>query len=594
MPDMARVMFVAAATIASCLVIVCGPAGAQPLRADAQRQWAALLQAQSARTQDTAAVDAAIGSRVGPLRAAAIRTIGQNRISARYALARARLRDDPDSVVARDAAFALGLARDTLSCAALQSALARPRTSEAAAWALGELGDACGTFGQQLARVRDDDGRAALLRVAGKWTAFPESAVVIAARTARVSQVRWAALYALARARNGGGAAEARQAVVRSDAALRDVGARLLAASLQPTAHHAAAQSLLRTLLRDRSAHVRIAAVRSVATYTEGAPDALRTTWQVERDGNVRVAIASALGSLSNVPRTLWGELWHSDSAHMVRRSLVASAWQAGAIDTLISAIGTDLWRHPDVRLRLAMIDGATSAVAVAHWRTIAALRDADDDRRVRTSARRGLRRFGNVLRDSAVGSADSALALRDSLADDSVSRARAARLQRTADSAFHHRVVREIVMPALAGRPPQMVVSTTAGAIRIRLDGVRAPVTVDHLSHLANDGYFDGLRFHRVVPAFVAQGGDPDGDGSGGPGFAIRDELHRAPYGRGAVGMALAGPDTGGSQFFFTLAPQRHLDGHYTVFGSVIEGWAAMDALRQGDGLISIRLRNP
>ena len=86
----------------------------------------------------------------------------------------------------------------------------------------------------------------------------------------------------------------------------------------------------------------------------------------------------------------------------------------------------------------------------------------------------------------------------------------------------------------------------------------------------LAGQGYFDGLLFHRVVPDFVAQGGDPRGDGWGGPGYTLRDEINRLRYGRGAVGMALSGPDTGGSQFFVALAPQPHLDGGYTVFGQV------------------------
>jgi cyclophilin family peptidyl-prolyl cis-trans isomerase len=100
----------------------------------------------------------------------------------------------------------------------------------------------------------------------------------------------------------------------------------------------------------------------------------------------------------------------------------------------------------------------------------------------------------------------------------------------------------------------------------------------------LANRGYFNGMHFHRVVPAFVAQDGDPRGDGSGGPGYVIRDELTREPYRRGAVGMALSGPDTGGSQYFLTLSPQPHLDGHYPLFARVVSGLAAMDALVEGD----------
>ncbi|RPH54105.1 peptidylprolyl isomerase, partial [bacterium] len=94
---------------------------------------------------------------------------------------------------------------------------------------------------------------------------------------------------------------------------------------------------------------------------------------------------------------------------------------------------------------------------------------------------------------------------------------------------------------------------------------------------------------FHRVVPDFVLQGGDPRGDGTGGPGYAIRDEINPLRYDRGAVGMALAGPDTGGSQFFLTLSPQPHLDGGYTVFGEVVSGGEVMDQIRIGDRIETV-----
>jgi cyclophilin family peptidyl-prolyl cis-trans isomerase len=92
-------------------------------------------------------------------------------------------------------------------------------------------------------------------------------------------------------------------------------------------------------------------------------------------------------------------------------------------------------------------------------------------------------------------------------------------------------------------------------------------------------------------VPGFVAQDGDPRGDGEGGPGYAVRDELTLLPYDRGTVGMALSGPDTGGSQYFLTLTPQPHLTGHYTVFGQVTSGLSAMDALVEGDAITSVRV---
>ncbi len=132
--------------------------------------------------------------------------------------------------------------------------------------------------------------------------------------------------------------------------------------------------------------------------------------------------------------------------------------------------------------------------------------------------------------------------------------------------------------------------VTTARGAFRIRLDCPQAPLTCLSFLQLAGQGYFDGLEFHRVVPDFVVQTGDPRGDGWGGPGFALRDEINRLRFGRGAVGMALSGPDTGGSQFFIALSPQPHLDGGYTVFGQVIGDDSVLDQIRQEDGLVTIR----
>ena len=106
-----------------------------------------------------------------------------------------------------------------------------------------------------------------------------------------------------------------------------------------------------------------------------------------------------------------------------------------------------------------------------------------------------------------------------------------------------------------------------------------------------ARKGYFDGLTFHRVVPNFVVQGGDPRGDGDGGPGYTIRDERNQEPYLRGTLGMALAWRDTGGSQFFLTHSPQPHLDARYTVFGRVVAGVEIIDNLTQWDVIKRVRV---
>jgi cyclophilin family peptidyl-prolyl cis-trans isomerase len=156
----------------------------------------------------------------------------------------------------------------------------------------------------------------------------------------------------------------------------------------------------------------------------------------------------------------------------------------------------------------------------------------------------------------------------------------------------WYEQRVRDLVVPALGGALPRAEIVSERGPIVIELYARDAPLTVDNFLTLARRGYYTGVRFHRVVPNFVAQDGDRRGDGNGGPSYTIRDELNRRRYDRGAVGMALSGPDTGGSQYFITLSPQPHLDGSYTVFGHVVSGYEALDALVQGDSIATIRVR--
>lgn len=133
--------------------------------------------------------------------------------------------------------------------------------------------------------------------------------------------------------------------------------------------------------------------------------------------------------------------------------------------------------------------------------------------------------------------------------------------------------------------------IKTDAGAIDLQLFPREAPFTVLNFVELAKAGFYNGLTFHRVVPDFVAQAGCPRGDGWGGPKSSIRCEINNISYRRGVIGMALAGKDTGGSQWFITLSDQPHLDGRYTAFGAVLRGWDALDALVQGSKIETIEI---
>ena len=130
-----------------------------------------------------------------------------------------------------------------------------------------------------------------------------------------------------------------------------------------------------------------------------------------------------------------------------------------------------------------------------------------------------------------------------------------------------------------------KVALNTNYGRIVLELNAEKAPKTVANFEKLITEGFYDGIPFHRVIKGFMAQGGCPNGTGTGGPGYTIKDELVGNPHKheRGALSMAHRGPNTGGSQFFIVYEPQPHLDGVHTVFGKVIEGMDVVDGIQQG-----------
>ena len=125
-----------------------------------------------------------------------------------------------------------------------------------------------------------------------------------------------------------------------------------------------------------------------------------------------------------------------------------------------------------------------------------------------------------------------------------------------------------------------------TMGKVKIELYADKAPKTVQNFIDLSNSGFYDGIIFHRVIPGFMAQTGDPDGTGSGGPGYTFEDEFHPSLShdSAGILSMANRGPDTNGSQFFITYGPQPHLDNMHSVFGKVVEGLELIEAIPPRD----------
>lgn len=142
-----------------------------------------------------------------------------------------------------------------------------------------------------------------------------------------------------------------------------------------------------------------------------------------------------------------------------------------------------------------------------------------------------------------------------------------------------------------LKDRKPSAVIETNRGTILLDFYPDEAPMTVMNFVRLSESGFFNRLRFHRVVPNFVIQGGDPLGTGWGGPGYSIRSEFSSLHYDRGTVGMASAGKDTEGCQWFITHSPQPHLDGRYTIFAKVRQGMDVVDAIQVGDTILQIKI---
>ena len=144
--------------------------------------------------------------------------------------------------------------------------------------------------------------------------------------------------------------------------------------------------------------------------------------------------------------------------------------------------------------------------------------------------------------------------------------------------------------------RMPTAVIEMAAGSeIVIELYPEDAPKTVESFITLSKKGFYNGLSFHRVVPGFVVQGGDPKGDGTGGPGYKLPAEFNKRKHLRGAVAMARSqDPNSAGSQFYICFQPAPHLDNQYTIFGQVVRGMEAVDQIKVGDKMKTIRIDEP
>ncbi len=323
-----------------------------------------------------------------------------------------------------------------------------------------------------------------------------------------------------------------------------------------------------------------------------------------EGDWRWRSVAAEAFGAARN--RARLEELLADADGRVAVQALQALQRIVAASDTVLPARARDLLLHADAGVRSVAADLLARHPAVADVDRLAdaylrAARDTFDDARL--SAVAALAAIASI--DSGGRAVVAArFVARVARADDYLVRRLAA--DRLPDAALrwgpvapiatehslddYRAIVRRYLLPARRGRPgPRVAIAADHGWLVVELLPAEAPLTVAAFVSLLERHYFDGSRWHRVVPNFVVQDGDPRGDGWGGPGFALRDEVNPVRYQTGTVGMALSGADTGGSQFFITHSPQPHLDGVYTVFGRVVAGLDVLARITQGDGIRSI-----
>jgi cyclophilin family peptidyl-prolyl cis-trans isomerase/HEAT repeat protein len=374
-----------------------------------------------------------------------------------------------------------------------------------------------------------------------------------------------------------------------------DPGLRLEAATSIGALATAGTAELLIEMLADPMPAVRGVALRSLARVDPDVFIATLAGMESDRDWSVRVAEAAALGTLPgerSLPRLT--VLLDDRDQRVVPAAIeaLAASKPPGFEKILLEKLSAD-----DFAVRGA------AAAALGELKSPSAVPALLEAYKIATIDVAYGARDAILTAITAIEPQTGQQMLRQALTDkDWALRLRAATLLRQQGVTDVDAAMRPapsgvgIEDPRLAGLiapqySPHALIETDRGTIEIELAILDAPLTVDNFMTLARRGYFNGLTIHRVVPDFVVQDGDPRGDGEGGPGYTIRDEINQRPYLRGTVGMALAGRDTGGSQFFITHSPQPHLDARYTVFGHVVSGMDVVDRIVVGDLVRSVRI---
>ena len=373
-----------------------------------------------------------------------------------------------------------------------------------------------------------------------------------------------------------------------------DATLRLEAANALAALHSPDSLDFIIDLMSDPAPAIRGAAIRALASIDSETFLTTLSGLDPDRDWTVRIAQAEALAMLPGAQgqARLVSMLQDRDQRVVpaVLRALIASK----SPDT--EKVLVDRLKADDLVIR------ATAAAGLAEIKATGAARALYDAYQATAGdstyvARAAMLTALNTLdpmsarpmlqqalqdRDWALR-VKAAMLLRDQGVTDTAAAMRPA-VQRPMDEATRQ----SLLAPQFS---PHAFIQLDRGTIELELAITDAPLTVTNFIDLARKGFFNGVAIHRVVPDFVVQGGDPRGDGEGGPGYTIRDELNELPYLRGTVGMALDWKDTGGSQFFITHSPQPHLDARYTVFGRVVNGIEIVDRIQPWDVIRRVQI---
>ncbi|HEY0875779.1 MAG TPA: HEAT repeat domain-containing protein [Vicinamibacterales bacterium] len=374
-----------------------------------------------------------------------------------------------------------------------------------------------------------------------------------------------------------------------------DPNVRLEAVTALGTLRADSALMLVQDFMTDRWPVMRIAAMRAAAAIDQDTFLIVLASLDPDRHWTVRAALATLLATMP--PEVAVDRLrsMANDEDKRVWPAAMRALIRLKAPD--VEALILERLKDPDFAVRAAAAD------------LIGTLKPATGPAALREAYTAGLPDVTYVARAAALdaiaefGATDAVGLLKTALEDQEWAvRVRAAELLARFEPATD---VQTTIRPVPNAAPapyddpsliapdysPHVFIETAKGTIEFELAVLDAPQTSRNFMLLARKGFFNGLAIHRVVPNFVMQDGDSRGDGQGGPGYTIRDELNERPFLRGTVGMALSWNDTGGSQFFIAHSPQPHLDARYTVFGHVVNGMDVVDRIQQGDMIDRVRV---